>query len=166
MVAEMLLFTITGAVVYHYTGIELTTAPAYGSLRERIGKIAAGFVLPTIIIVGILYSLVVSRAIFFQIFKEGSRHRSSHTVKGWATWFLIVFVGWAISFIIGEAVPFFSDLLSLISSLFSSHFGYTMWAAAWWQMNKGRRTANARQIAELIIISIIFVTGMFFFGAG
>lgn len=33
-------------------------------------------------------------------------------------------------------------------------------------MNKGRRTANARQIAELIIISIIFVTGMFFFGAG
>ena len=78
MAAEMLLFTITGAVVYHYTcvaalapgrcgsnpsltlspsfatrsGIELTTAPAYGSLRERLGKIAAGFVLPTIIIVG------------------------------------------------------------------------------------------------------------------
>lgn len=34
------------------SGIELTTAPAYGSLRERLGKIAAGFVLPTIIIVG------------------------------------------------------------------------------------------------------------------
>jgi len=102
------------------TGTELTTAPAYGSLLSRFGKPAAGLVLPTIVIVGILYSLVVSRAIFFQIFKEGSRHRSSHTVKGWATWFLIVFVGWAISFIIGEAVPFFSDLLSLISSLFSS----------------------------------------------
>ncbi|GAA5846776.1 hypothetical protein JCM9279_004438 [Rhodotorula babjevae] len=166
MTAQLVLYTITGAVVYHYTGTELTTAPAYGSLISRYGKPAAGLVLPTIVIVGILYSLVVSRAIFFQIFKEGSRHRSSHTVKGWLVWFAIVFVGWAISFIIGEAVPFFSDLLSLISSLFSSHFGYTMWAAAWWQMNKGRRTESPRKIVELCVIAVIFVAGMFFFGAG
>lgn len=49
MAAEFALFTITGAVVYHYTGTEYATAPAYGSLRERYGKVAAGFVLPTII---------------------------------------------------------------------------------------------------------------------
>lgn len=59
----------------------------------------------------------------FQIFPEGSRHRVKHTVKGWTTWGAIVVVGWIISFIIGEAVPFFSDLLSLISSLFDSWFG-------------------------------------------
>ncbi|GAA6046556.1 hypothetical protein JCM3770_006207 [Rhodotorula araucariae] len=166
MTAQILLYTITGAVVYRYTGIELTTAPAYGSLISKYGKVAAGLVLPTIVIVGILYSLVVSRAIFFQIFREGSRHRSSHTVKGWLTWFAVVFVGWVISFIIGEAVPFFSDLLSLISSLFSSWFGYTMWACAWWQMNKGRRTAGPRQTAELVLNGVILVTGLFFFVAG
>ncbi|GAA5981032.1 hypothetical protein JCM10908_003956 [Rhodotorula pacifica] len=166
MTAEMLLFTITGAVVYHYTGIELTTAPAYGSLRRHLGRIAAGFVLPTIIIVGILYSLVTSRAIFFQIFREGSRHRHEHTVLGWGTWIIIVFGGWTISFIVGEAIPFFSDMLSLISSLFDSWFGYIMWSAAWWQMNKGRRLDGPRQIAEFVLNILILITGFFFFGAG
>ncbi|CEQ38661.1 SPOSA6832_00129, partial [Sporobolomyces salmonicolor] len=153
MAAEFCLFTITGAVVYHYTGIELTTAPAYGSLRARFGKVAAGFTLPTIIIVGVLYSLVTSRAIFFQLFKEGSPHRSSHTVIGWATWIGIVFVGWIVSFIIGEAVPFFSDLLSLISSLFDS-------------LNKGRRFSGPTQIFAAIVNLLILITGFFFFGAG
>ncbi|GAA6023725.1 hypothetical protein JCM8202_003154 [Rhodotorula sphaerocarpa] len=166
MTAEMLLFTITGAVVYHYTGIEYTTAPAYGSLRERFGKVAAGFVLPTIVIVGILYSLVTSRAIFFQIFREGSRHRHEHTLIGWGTWILIVFGGWVISFIVGEAIPFFSDMLSLISSLFDSWFGYIMWAAAWFQMNKGRRLAGAGQIVEFGMNILVLATGFFFFGAG
>lgn len=49
MAAEFILFTLTGAIVYHYTGTEYATAPAYGSLRVRFGKVAAGFVLPTII---------------------------------------------------------------------------------------------------------------------
>lgn len=41
-----------------------------------------------------------------------------------------------------------------------------MWAAAWWQMNKGRRTESPRKIVELCVIAVIFVAGMFFFGAG
>ncbi|BGP04354.1 hypothetical protein JCM10049v2_000152 [Rhodotorula toruloides] len=166
MVAEVLLFTVTGAVVYHYTGFELTTAPAYGSLIAKYGKLAAGFTLPTICIVGILYSLVTSRAIYFQIFKEGSPHRSSHTVIGWLSWIAIVFGGWVISFIIGEAVPFFSDLLSLISSLFDSWFGYILWAIAYFQMTKGRRTAGAIATAETVLNVLILITGLFFFTAG
>lgn len=46
---------------------QFSTAPGYGSLISKYGKVAAGFTLPTIIIVGILYSLVTSRAIFFQV---------------------------------------------------------------------------------------------------
>ncbi|GAA5923456.1 uncharacterized protein JCM15063_003652 [Sporobolomyces koalae] len=165
MAAEFILFTLTGAIVYHYTGTEYATAPAYGSLRVRFGKVAAGFVLPTIIIVGILYSLVTSRAIFFQIFREGSPHRTGHTVKGWSVWLAIVFGGWVISFIIGEAIPFFSDMLSLISSLFDSWFGYIMWACAWWQMSHGQR-GGIRGISETILNALILITGFFFFGAG
>lgn len=54
MAAELVLFTITGAVVYSHTGTILTTAPAYGSLIKRYAQPAAAFTLPTIIIVGIL----------------------------------------------------------------------------------------------------------------
>lgn len=70
-----------------------------------------------------LYSLVTSRAVFFQIFPAGHRHRVRHTLVGWSTWVAIVFIGWVIAFNIGEAVPFFNDLLALISSLFDSWFG-------------------------------------------
>lgn len=122
MSLEFCLFTITGAVVYYYAG-QYSTAPGYGSLIEKYAKVAAGFTLPTIIIVGILYSLVTSRAILFQvsaksaalsgqsdkadllveqIFPEGSRHRTRHTVLGWSTWICIVFGGWVVSFLIGE----------------------------------------------------------------
>ncbi|KAL8281382.1 hypothetical protein RQP46_006066 [Phenoliferia psychrophenolica] len=166
MAAEFCLFTITGAVVYQYAGTQYTTAPAYGTLIEKYGKVAAGFTLPTIIIVGILYSLVTSRAIFFQIFADGSRHRLSHTPKGWITWVCVVFVGWVISFIIGEAVPFFNDLLSLISSLFDSWFGFIFWSAAWYEINKGKRTKGAFQLWENFLAALMMIAGIFFFGAG
>lgn len=123
MIAEFILFTVTGIVVYNFAGTEYTVAPGYGSLIEKYGKVAAGMTLPTIIIVGILYSLVTSRAIFFQFFAEGSIHRRKHTIKGWSVWVAIVFVGWVIAFLLGEAVPFFFDLLALISSVFDSWFG-------------------------------------------
>lgn len=40
MAAEFILFTITGAVVYHYAGTQYTVAPAYGSLIEKYGKVS------------------------------------------------------------------------------------------------------------------------------
>ena len=65
------------------------------------------------IIVGMLYSLVTSRAVFFQIFSEKSIHRRTHTVKGWGTWVGIVTVVWVLAYVIGESIPFFGDLLSV-----------------------------------------------------
>lgn len=53
---------------YKLRRADLASPPSgYGSLIEKYGKVAAGFTLPTIIIVGILYSLVTSRAILFQV---------------------------------------------------------------------------------------------------
>ena len=53
MFFEFVLFTLTGAVVYHYAG-QFSTAPGYGSLIEKYAKVAAGFTLPTILLVGVL----------------------------------------------------------------------------------------------------------------
>lgn len=36
---------------------------------------------------------------------------------------MLIIIVWVVGFVIGEAVPFFGDLLSLISSLFDSFFG-------------------------------------------
>ena len=58
------------------------------------------------------------------MFDHKSVHRRQHTVKGWGTWVLITIVLWILAYIIGQAVPFFGDLLSLISSLFDSWYGF------------------------------------------
>jgi hypothetical protein len=83
MVFEFALFTITGAVVYYYAG-QFSTAPGYGSMLQKLGKVAAGFTLPTIIIVGILYSLVTSRAIFFQVSCDARSVEIEYTVVYWS----------------------------------------------------------------------------------
>ncbi|ORY92963.1 transmembrane amino acid transporter protein-domain-containing protein [Leucosporidium creatinivorum] len=157
MCFEFILFSVTGIVVYRYAG-QFSTAPGYGSLLSSLSRVAAGFTLPTILIVGILYSLVTSRAIFFQIFPEGSIHRTRHTFKGWGVWVFIVFGGWVISFVIGEAIPFFSDLLATIASVFDSWFGYIMWSAAYFEIYRDT-PSESRGL-------LIALTGAFFFIGG
>lgn len=49
MAAELILFTLGGAIIYSQVGEEYITSPAYGSLKGSFSKIVAGWVLPTII---------------------------------------------------------------------------------------------------------------------
>jgi hypothetical protein len=91
--------------------------------------------IPTIIFLGVLYASVSARFLFFR-FYAGSRHMTSHTVAGWAGWAAILAVLWAFAFIIAEVIPFFSDLLSLMSSLFDSFFGFIFWGVAYLRMRK------------------------------
>lgn len=45
-------------------------------------------------------------------------------------------------------------------------FGYILWAIAYFQMTKGRRTAGAIATAETVLNVLILITGLFFFTAG
>ena len=65
---------------------------------------------------------VSSRFIFFRVFRN-SEHRHSNTLVGWGSWVAIVAVSWVIAFLIAEVIPFFSDMLSLMCSLFDGWFG-------------------------------------------
>ena len=84
-IAEIIVFSIVGGVVYAYTGNQYMTAPAFGSLTEVYKKVSFSFMVPTIIFLGVLYASVSARFIFFRIF-HNSRHKSEHTLVGWATW--------------------------------------------------------------------------------
>jgi hypothetical protein len=99
------------------------TAPAFGSLVGNYKKIAFSFAIPTIIFLGALYSSVTTRFIFFRLFAN-SEHRHSNTFVGWSAWVGIAAATWILAFVIAEVIPFFSDMLSLMSSLFDGWFGY------------------------------------------
>lgn len=122
--------------VYAYTGTQYNTAPAFGSLGNEVyKKVSFSFMIPTLIFLGVLYASVSARFVFFRIF-QNSRHMTSHTVVGWAAWAGILAVTWIVAFVVAEIIPFFADLLSLMSSLFDSFFGWIFWGTAYMRMRE------------------------------
>ena len=71
-----------------------------------------------------------------------------------------------------EVIPFFSDLLSLMSSLFDSFFGFIFWGVAYFRMRKetyGPRfyaTRGIRGWAGFIFNVILCGIGLLFLSAG
>ncbi|KAK0524054.1 hypothetical protein OC835_006050 [Tilletia horrida] len=163
---EFLLFSVVGITVYALTG-QNAGAPAVVTLKPVFKKIAFSFVFPTTVIIGVLYASVVSKYIFARIF-VGSRHYNNHTAVGWSAWTAIVVVTWIIGWIIGEGIPFFGDLLSLMSALFDGWFGCIFWAVAYAEINHGQLWVGQglNRKVQTVLNVIIFAAGIFIFGPG
>jgi hypothetical protein len=110
--AEIVTFSIVGAVIYAYTGNQYMVTPAFGVLNDLYKKVSYSFMVPTIIFVGCLYASVTGRFVFFRMFKD-SEHLTSHTFKGWFWWSFVLFLSWAAAFLVAELIPFFSSCKSL-----------------------------------------------------
>ena len=171
-ICEIIVFGLVGSVVYAYTGTQYNTAPAFGSLgNETYKKVSFSFMIPTLIFLGVLYASVSARFIFFRIF-EGTRHKGNHTVVGWASWAGILAVTWIVAFIVAEVIPFFSDLLSLMSSLFDSFFGFIFWGTAYFRMRNADygpgwvKRRGIRGLTGFIVNVVIILIGLFMLTAG
>ncbi|KAF2471998.1 amino acid transporter [Lindgomyces ingoldianus] len=171
-IAEVIVFSLVGAIVYAYTGTNYNTAPAFGSLgNELYLKVSFSFMIPTLIFLGVLYASVSARFIFFRFFK-GTRHMSDHTFAGWATWAGILAILWILAFIIAEVIPFFSDLLSLMSSLFDSFFGFIFWGVAYLRMRYADygpgfyKSRGLKSWFGFIFNIILCLIGLLFLSAG
>ena len=171
-ICEVIVFSLTASIVYVYTGTQYNTAPAFGSLGNEVyKKVAFSFMIPTLIFLGVLYASVSARFVFFRIF-EGTRHKGNHTVIGWATWAGILACTWVVAFIIAEVIPFFGDLLSLMSSLFDSFFGFIFWGTAYMRMRHADygpewlSKRGIRGISGLILNVILICIGLFMLTGG
>jgi hypothetical protein len=171
-IAEVILFGLVGSIIYAYTGNQYNTAPAFGSLGNDVfKKVSFSFMIPTLIFLGVLYASVSARFIFFRIF-EGTVHKSEHTVLGWSAWAGILAATWVLGFLIAEVIPFFSSLLSLMSSLFDSFFGFIFWGLAYIRMRRvdggvnWLREQSPYGYFMLVMNVIIIIIGLFFLTAG
>jgi hypothetical protein len=172
-ICEVIIFSLVGGVVYGYTGTNYMTSPAFGSISNEVyKKVAFTFMVPTIIFLGVLYASVTARFVLFRIYGSQSRHRTGHTVAGWVTWIVILAVLWVFAFIIAEVIPFFSDLLSLMSSLFDSFFGFIFWGVAYIRLRRERygvdfwKTRGLRGYAGFFFNIILCFIGLLFLTAG
>ena len=171
-ICEIIVFGLVGSVVYAYTGTQYNTAPAFGSLGNDIyKKVSFSFMIPTLIFLGVLYASVSARFIFFRVF-EGTRHKGNHTLIGWASWAGILAALWILAFIVAEVIPFFSDLLSLMSSLFDSFFGFIFWGTAYIRMRKADygpgwiQRRGIRGLSGFVFNIIVILIGLFMLTAG
>ncbi|KAL8885699.1 MAG: hypothetical protein Q9192_006602, partial [Flavoplaca navasiana] len=171
-IAEIVLFCVVGGVIYGYTGTKYNTAPAFGSLGDELYlKVSFSLMVPTMIFLGVLYASISARFIFFRIF-EDTRHKGEHTLVGWASWAGILGVTWIVAFIIAEVIPFFSDLLSLMSSLFDSFFGFIFWGTAYMRIRQADygpgwiSKRGIRGIAGFALNVFIILIGVYMLTAG
>jgi len=165
-IMEMSLFALVGAFVYAFAG-QYSEAPAVIVLRPIYKKIAFAFVLPPTVIIGIIYASVVAKYLFARI-TLGTKDYSHSTTKGWIIWIGCCLSTWAFGWVVGEAVPFFGDLLNLTSALFDGWFGFIFWALAYAEINRGQlwRGQGILRRSETSFNILIAIAGFFIFGVG
>lgn len=120
---EIVIYTLTGAIIYAFVGNDVQS-PALLSAGFIMSRIVFGLALPVIFISGSINSTVSARYIVKTLFRKGSDIYLTTGRTGWAIWLLILAVQTIFAFVIANAIPFFGDLLGIISALFSSGFSF------------------------------------------
>ena len=162
---EMVLFTITAAIGYHYLG-QYSSAPVIDALQEPWArKSAFAFVLLPTVLIGAIYSNVAAKFVFNRVLGK-TKHVHSHSLVGWGTWIAIVIGIWAIGFVLGNVIPSMGDFLAIMSAAFDSFYGFIYWAVAYWHMNREHLWSGPRKSALSVLNIIIFLLGLFMLGGG
>ncbi|KAL4969342.1 neutral amino acid permease [Aspergillus stella-maris] len=142
---DICLYLVAAVVIYRFGGADVKS-PALGSASPVVSKVAYGIALPTILIAGVIYGHVASKYIYVRIFRGSDRmHKRDFVAVG--SWVAIAACLWILAWIIAEAIPVFSNLLSLITALFASWFTYGLSGIFWLFMNKGKYFKNWKKIA-------------------
>ncbi|OJJ46152.1 hypothetical protein ASPZODRAFT_167157 [Penicilliopsis zonata CBS 506.65] len=119
---EIILYTVASAVIYRYAGQDVTS-PALGSTGPLLRKVAYGIAFPTIVIAGVINGHVAIKNVFVRLFR-GTELIHERGLRATGAWVALTLAFWTLSWVIAEAIPVFSNLVSLISALFASWFSY------------------------------------------
>lgn len=146
-------------VVYAYCG-KWVTSPSLGSAGETIKIVAYAIALPGLIAVGMICVHVPAKSIFVRALR-GTHHLTENTKTHWVVWMSCTiscgFVGW----LLAEAIPFFTSLVSLIGSLGFGPLGVILPPFLWFSLHEGYRTGTAGQRALWWLHVAIVVLGLF-----
>ncbi|KAJ5720905.1 N amino acid transport system protein [Penicillium malachiteum] len=163
-IAEIIIYTLTGALCYAFVGQDVQS-PALLSAGSLLSRVAFGVALPVIFISGSINTVVLGRLIHGRIF-EKSNIRFVNTKMGWTTWLVVVAVLTILEFVVAEVIPFFDDLLSIISSLFVSGFTFYFPAIMWFMFIREGSMFSSKNLLLTVINAIIFAIGLIVLVAG
>lgn len=161
---EIFIYTVTGALIYVFVG-STVESPALLSAGPLLSKVAFGVALPVIFISGSINTTVLARYIHGRYYKD-SVIRFINTKMGWITWLTLVTIITILAWIIAEAIPFFSDLLSICSCLFISGFTFYFPAWMWFKLIKEGKWYEKKNLLLAVVNAVVFVIGIIILGCG
>lgn len=157
-IIEIFIYTLTGALIYAFVG-QSVESPALLSAGPVLSRVAFGIALPVIFISGSINTTVVSRYIHGRYYKD-SVVRFINTKKGWITWLGLITLVTIIAWVIAEAIPFFSDLLSISSCLFVSGFTFYFPAWMWFKLVKEGKWYERENLLLAVVNALVFAIGI------
>ncbi|KAJ4110288.1 hypothetical protein NW768_012048 [Fusarium equiseti] len=161
---EIVLYTITGSVIYAFVGQEVQS-PALLSASPLVSKVAFGVALPVIYISGSINATVACRFIHGRLYRD-SITRFINTRKGWITWLAVVAFVIFLSWVVAEAIPFFSELLAICAALFISGFSFWIPPIMWFFLLMEGHWYDKHNVKRAVCNFVVFVIGFFIFIAG
>ena len=156
--SQIFIYTLTGSLIYLFVG-QTVQSPALLSAGPLISRIVFGIALPVIFISGSINTTVVCRYIHGKVFAH-SAARHVNTPKGWATWLGLVSTVTVLAWIIAEAIPVFSDILSISSSLFVSGLSYYIPPVLWFVLLKQGKWYDRKNLKVAVCNGVVFLIGI------
>ncbi|RHZ57779.1 neutral amino acid permease [Aspergillus thermomutatus] len=161
---DICLYILAAIVIYVYGGANVSS-PALGSASSVVSKVAYGIALPTIIIAGVINGHIAFKYVYIRIFAGTDRMHKRDWVAV-SSWVGIALSLWIVAWIIAEAIPVFSNLLSLITALFASWFTYGLSGIFWLHLNWGKWSSSPRKMFLTVVNLFCVAFGAVLCGLG
>ncbi|PWN48237.1 hypothetical protein IE53DRAFT_389581 [Violaceomyces palustris] len=131
-------YILVGATIYSFVG-QYAVSPALTATAKAVRITSYSIALISIIVAGVVASYVGAKFVWIQLFR-GSETLTSSSYRTWSYWVGICATLWTVAFVISQVIPFFSDLLSIISSLFTVWLTYGLSSFLWLHDNHPSRS--------------------------
>ncbi|GAA6022741.1 hypothetical protein JCM10207_008086 [Rhodosporidiobolus poonsookiae] len=161
-------YLVIALVVYCYAG-QYVASPALGTAGVLVKRISYGLALPGLLFTAALFCHIPAKWIFVRALRN-SRHLSEKTRTHWLVWLSCTAGCHLFAYIVASAIPVFSGLVGLISSLFSSilclHAMALMWLYDYYPIWKQKRTplltlGVVANVLLFIVASFLCVAGTY-----
>ncbi|RAH79099.1 amino acid transporter [Aspergillus japonicus CBS 114.51] len=149
------LYILVAVLIYYFAG-PTVVSPALGSASPVVRKI---------IISGVVNGHIACKYIYIRLFRGTDRvHATDWT--SYALWAGIALGVWALAWVIAEAIPSFSNILSLVASLLATWFTYGLPGIFWLYLNWGLWFSSLGKFALTVVNVFMFCAGAIICGLG
>lgn len=162
------MYVLVGAVIYGLAG-DLVTSPALGSAPRIPAMVAYAIIIPCLLATGLVFGHTALKYLYIKTMRDvlkAPEQITATTFKSWATWIGLGTAYWIVAFILANAIPVFSSIISVSSALFVAWFTFGISGVMWLYINWEVQFKGWKEICLAIVNYLIIALTLFFNSAG